>query len=339
MSELLKLKANVDEAELITRYADKKKSKDIVLWNAPSYIDGNLMKIADTECRNSLDPNDIITSNTVDLSKENSILKNVYEDYIRGYVILNKLNDNPKRVNTYRPENGVASVNDIVNEEQQHSFIYTAGVESIITNPFKGLELNGATISMWIRVPNFSSLNRRSAILTFLGDLTHYDHPTQPDGIANDVLTTPYLTIEANSNIYFNEAYYNNYCKYLEGADCVSEATIEPYRKGLGRRWEHFIFTFTNEGIETYINGVKVEYTTEYKGKRFNTGELSSLMQFLTNEKTNLFLGLTILGDSLCSQCDMIMYDNIRFFDECLSEEKAKELFEEEIELYNQSFS
>lgn len=326
-------------------YVDEKYKINDISWNSSTGLDTRLMKAAEPDMRVSYGENaEIITKEEL-LNKnviENEVLLNVYEDPIMGNVILNPLNDCSYRKPTYRPELAASSI-ELINRIPQWTFTWSEGVRSMIANPFKGKALEGCTISMWVRVPSYFSLTERSALFTFLGTLNHYEHP-DPNllhNIENDTWTTPYLTIDAALNIGFQESHQNWYAKELEGATTTFQSTIPPYRKALGRKWEFMTFVFTNEEINTYVNGVKIEYTMEYKGKRFNGGNgepgnsgMCTLMEFLTSEDTNLYLGLTITSDE--GKCDQIMYKNIAFYDEAANDEEAVNLFYEEIELFNQ---
>ena len=227
------------------------------------------------------------------------------------------------------------------NRETQWCFTWSEGCHSRITNPFKGKILSGATISFWARVPSFFSLKNHSSFLTFLGDLKYLEHPSYPVTGVNDVLTTPFLEITCDGRISFQEAYDNTFAKDMGYTEDQYSGDIPPYRHSLGRRWEHITISITNETIDFYVNGVKLEYPTVYEGKRFNGGNgsngnsgMSKLLDFISDSDTNLFLGLTILNAD--GQCDSILYDAISFYDEAVDENGALELFQEAVSLYSE---
>lgn len=324
---------------------------EINLYNSPAPLDKNLMQEAEPDVRAAGGSKaDLITKQSLaDRNIEpDTVLHNIYEDSIRGNVILNPLYDCSYQRPTYRPEL-ISKINDpdeSVNNIPQWCFTWSEGVRSMLTNPFKGLKLEGATIAFWMRVPSYFTLVNHSAILTFLGDLKHYKHPDPnvETNSSNDAITTPFLTIEASGDVYFQEAYMNILAQTINGAATTYSQNIPPYRKSLGRRWEYIVFSITNEGIETYINGVKVNYDMVYKGKRFNGGNgnpgnagMSTLMDFISDEDTNLYLGLTILNGE--GKSDQIMYDNVTFYDEAVNEEEALQLFHDEIESFKEKQS
>lgn len=315
-------------------------------WNTGSLLDPQLMAAAEPDMRISRGEHaELITKQSLNDNgiEENAVLRNLYDDAVMGKVILNPLNDCSYRKPTYRPDIKSGSFpNDIINRIPQWCFTWSEGVRSMITNPFKGMDLSeGCTISFWMRVPSYFSLTERNAVMTFLGNLKWYEHP-DPDclhNMENSVKTTPYLTFETNLCIGFQDAYQNWYCKETERFYKTYEATIPPYRKSLGRKWEYLTYSITDEGIDTYINGQKVEYETEYKGKRFNGGNgqpgnfgMCTLTEFLSDEDTNLFLGLTITSDE--GKCDQIMYKDINFYSSAASDKEASELFEEAVNMY-----
>ncbi len=310
-------------------------------WNTGAPLDPQLMIAAEPDMRVSEGENaELITKQSLldNGVEENAVLRNLYDDAVMGKVILNPLNDSSYRKPTYRPD----ITGNIINREAQWCFTWSEGAKSILTNPFRGMELSeGCTISFWMRIPNYFSLTERNAIMTFLGDLKWYEHPDQNciHSIENSVKTTPYLTFETNLCIGFQEAYQNIYCKDTESFRTTYSTIIPPYRKALGRKWEFITYSITDEDIETYVNGQKVAYETIYKGKRFNGGNgqpgnsgMHTLTEFLSDEDTNLFLGLTITSDE--GKCDQIMYKDINFYDSAASEEEAVALFHEAISAY-----
>lgn len=321
-------------------------------YNASVPLDTRLMAAATPNVKSAIGKNkELITMASLRNKKviENKVLNNIYEDAIMGDVILNPLNDCSYRRATERLDvleamRAMKSPPEIsLNRQTQWVFTWSEGARSLLTNPFKGKDIsNGCTMSMWIRVPSFFALTERSALFTFLGDLKYYEFP-DPNvlhNIENDVWTTPYLTVDAGLNIAFQEAYQNWYAKELKDSYTTFEPTIPPYRRSLGRKWEHLVFSFTDEGIETYINGTKVDYDIEFKGKRFHGGNgepgnsgMCKLTEFLSAEDTNLFLGLTILNDT--GKCDQIMYKNIRFYDNAANADKALDIFKEEVALFS----
>lgn len=328
------------------RIVDDKYQINDESWNTGAPLDPQLMVAAEPDMRVSdgQDAELITRQSLLDNGvEENAVLHNLYDDAVMGKVILNPLNDCSYRKPTYRPDlKGGSFPNDIINRIPQWSFTWSEGARSMITNPFKGIHLTeGCTISFWMRVPSYFSLVDRNAIMTFLGDLKWYEHPDLNclHNMENSVKTTPYLTFETNLCIGFQDAYQNWYCKELEGSYSTYSTQIPPYRKALGRKWEFITYSITDEGIDTYINGQKVEYTMVYKGKRFNGGNgepgnsgMCTLTEFLSAEDTNLFLGLTITSDE--GKCDQIMYKDINFYDSAASEEEAVELFNEAIAMY-----
>lgn len=325
------------------RIVDEEYQKNDESWNTGAPLDPQLMVAAEPDMRASDGEGaELITKQSLLANgvEENVVLRNLYDDAVMGKVILNPLNDCAYRRPTYRPD----ITDGVVNREAQWCFTWSEGVRSIITNPFKGMKLSeGCTISFWMRVPSYFSLVDRNAIMTFLGDLRQYEHP-DPDclhNVENSVKTTPYLTFETNLCIGFQEAYDNTYCKSTEGFYTTYSTRIPPYRKALGRKWEFITFSITDEGIETYVNGQKVEYEIVYKGKRFNGGNgqpgnsaMCTLTEFLSDEDTNLFLGLTVTADD--GKCDQIMYKDINFYDSAASEEEAVELFNEAVAAYQE---
>lgn len=319
-------------------------SENDSLWNTGCPRDVQLMTNVEPDKRCSIGKNaELITKQSLldNGVEENAILHNLYDDPVMGKVILNKLHDSSYRTPTDRPDIAETKL-PIDNREAQWCFTWSEGVDGLVTNPFKGKDIsNGCTIAFWMRVPTYFSLIDRNAIMTFLGDLKMYEHPDQacPHNLENSVKTTPYLTFETNLCIGFQEAYDNTYYKESESFYTTYSTVIPPYRKALGTKWEFVVFSITNDGIETYINGQKVEYTIVYKGKRFNGGNgepgnsgMCTLTEFLSAEDTNLFLGLTITSDK--GKCDQIMYKDINFYDSAASEAEATELFHDAVAMY-----
>lgn len=322
MNKILELKATKNDELNITVLHNQ--NNDIV-YNLASGFDVALQDKAMPNVPDYTDMQNLITKQTLIDNEviENAILENNYSDPIRGNVIRNDANDCAYRRATVS-----------TSKEIQWCFTWTDGCYSMITNPFVGKQLEGATIAFWAKVPNYFTLRNEAAFMSFLGDLKYMQNPQYHVEDVNDVTTTTYLEINTNARIAFQEAYDNTYLKDMMYKFEDYSPYMDPYRHGLGRRWEYITLSFTNDGIEMYINGTKLEYPKIYKGKRFNGGNGNpgndtgiKLMDFLSDEDTNIFLGLSILNPE--SQCEQILYDAICFYDEAVDDEGAKKLFEE----------
>ena len=86
--------------------------------------------------------------------------------------------------------------------------------------------------------------------------------------------------------------------------------------------------SFTNDGIECYLNGEKVINHKKYYGKNFGIEKRLSILDFITAEDTNLFLGITL--DEKKDYNDAFLFDDITFYDEPVKNaEEAMELYQE----------
>lgn len=297
------------------------------------------------------DVRQVYTNEFVGSVKNNRPLENNHIDPIRGNVIF------------ARPA-------DCLYEEEfdyeDHMHIFNGGTDYILTNThgaYKRLFLitdaitknkisncfvgqdnsDGLSLSFWLRCyADSSDMIYDTGIFTFLGDYEkHYFDTLSKEEDKEYVKFTSSLHLDLSMCVRYEEAFYNTFSKKRNNS-YKSTGRSKDVMKGLFRmskNWCHIIVSFSNDDIDVYVNGHKVDDYYEVKrGKRFgsecNINELvkqcrTSILDFLVDTKTNLYLGATLNRDKISAP---LLFDDITFWDESVeSEEQAYEMFQEAI--------
>ena len=286
-------------------------------------------------------PNDseIFTFTYSNSIKNNLPLENNYVDQVRGNVIHVTSKDSVYQREFDQEDHAQINENGypiLTNSRAVYKkfFLHTDAMDNKISNCFQGRDLhNGASLSFWVRYHDRDTVIRDVGLITFLGDYKkHYFDPESRKADKEYVDYTTHLSLTTGMNINYDDAFQNTY----EG---ISEIYPSPdpridkrlYRSG--KAWMHVAISFTNDRIRCYINGIPVSYDVT-KGKRFGLQderselqERTKILDFLADEKTTLYLSLT-LDETKTSE--MMLFDDITFWDSSIkNNEQAMELFEE----------
>lgn len=261
--------------------------------------------------------------------KNNKPLENNYYDEVRGNVI--KLERTPS---CYIERISSEDMKKIINGElntllkRKNIFIFNddENFNRKITNVFKGKTFEkGCSMSFWTLYNNKDTFYNNMGLIGFVGDckkIPHHELENHPewDIESNTIETTPYLYITTQFHTHFIEAHHN------------FAHSIPYYRNKVthrcDRNWMFITLSFTNDGIECYLNGEKVINHKKYYGKNFGIEKRLSILDFITAEDTNLFLGITL--DEKKDYNDAFLFDDITFYDEPVKNaEEAMELYQE----------
>lgn len=284
--------------------------------------------------------------------KNNKPLESNYVDSIRGNVIKSFAADC-----LYEEEFDYEDHMHIINGGKDYVLTNTHGqykrlflindaiIKNKISNCFVGKDLsNGAALSFWVR--GFSGNIKDvydTGLLSFIGDYDkHYFDALSKENDSEYVKFTSSLSIDAQMCVKYCEAFYNTLEK-LRSADYITENRNNDVRRALYRlikSWAHIIVSFTNDDIVIYVNGNKVEdYYKITKGKRFGSNCdidesikecRTSILDFLSDEKTSLYLGATLNRNKTSSS---MLYDDITFYNSSVNDEEAKTLFEDALKI------
>ena len=283
--------------------------------------------------------------------KNNKPLENNYIDEIRGNVIKIDSHDSTyMREYDYNDHQEICSKGQaaLTNTHGQYKkfFLVTDAINhNKISNCFRGRTLKkGAALSFWVKFFSLDTTAYGSGLLAFLGD--HKRHYFDIEGErmnAEYVDYTAHLSVSADLCVTYDEAFWNTYSRKRNNS-YLTEGQNESIAKVLWRSdkaWMHVALSFTDEGIERFVNGMRV--TDDYSvniGKRFGkhgrvpaseTECRMSILDFLSSEDTVLFLGLT-LDERKTSES--MLFDDITFWDEAInSDEEAKQLIEEAVKI------
>ena len=217
------------------------------------------------------------------------------------------------------PERGIVlqfadgSNSQIVTAEQdpsleEHSYSIKEGSPSSLkfTNPFKGKNLSGATIAMWVKIPTDKAagitsdgevdetLSVASGLVGFVDSQERgLVHPDAEDGGMSDQIYSgrTFFGINAQPGVYFKQIHDN----YIASVD--TEATLADF---VGE-WEYFAVSITNDGVICYVNGRRVNSSEITMGQRFKGSEehanagndgMPYLLDFLSDNMSYTFGGI-----------------------------------------------
>lgn len=263
-----------------------------------------------------LDTYELVSTQSVqesELEFNNPIYSN-FVDETRGNVIKTEMQDS-----FYIRSPRVGS------KEIERSIIGLDVAKNAIENPFIGQDLsNGATMTFWAKMPDVSTLYNKRGLISFIKDLNLYNHPTHPN--APQVLFQPYLYINCMGDMMYDNAWYNGMWKGVDVTKVLETRRIAR----TGKNWEHFIISFTDDDIVIYINGILYDVYTEdnlSKAKNFNKPNTETITDMISNSNTQIFLAITLKNEETFS--DAILYDDITFYAQSVTDAEAKELYEE----------
>lgn len=201
----------------------------------------------------------------------------------------------------------LVSVGDPVPGQKEHSWKIDVGSPSSLrfSNPFKGKNLSGVTIAMWVKVPTEKAagitgsgdvdetLAVASGLVGFVDDKEReLVHPDCEDGGHSDQVYSgrTHFGISAQPCVYFTQIHSNSF------ASVDTDATMSEY---VGQ-WKYLAVSVTNDGAVCYIDGKKVKGSEVNVGKRFKTSEEYSnpgnegmpyLLDFLADDMSYRFGG------------------------------------------------
>lgn len=276
---------------------------------------------------------DVLTSEKIELINTNNVLSNNYIDDVRGNVF-----------RSYRMDSMYSRFLDAEDAKKmwkgefvpigEHRRVIQSNEsarKNMIVNPFAGVDIsNGCAISMWVRYMNPNMKSGKYGLLLFVDPYQEHIHPN-PNYDGGPLRSNRFLYVHTNLDTLFEALFMNKF--YGENKTEL---------KSFEFNWNHLIFSFTNEGINVYLNGEPLELN-EFRGKRFHTneneGEFNKLgftiTDFLSQEDTCLFLGTTLVYESknLDLVSDSILYDDITFYQNPVDEGIAKEMFSEALRI------
>lgn len=263
---------------------------------------------------------DIVSEDSIKNHKieADGIIKNNYLDGVRGNVFRTEEHEPFYTV----PASLFTQLDTPPNHEPAIKTLMSDAAANLIENPFKGMDLkDGCSISMWVKMMDPSTVYAKRGLLLFLGEFRKNSHPTHPKG--PQVWYQPRFSVSCDGTTFFTDAYQNVIWKEPLDED--------PYRRPerAGHNWEHFIFVFKDNDFKIYVNGKLLAYdeSKTLAGKRFGSGERPSVTDFISDEKTNLFFAVTTENEGQYS--DVILFDDVIFYDTAADENDVKELYEE----------
>lgn len=191
------------------------------------------------------------------------------------------------------------------------------------TNPFSGKSLSGATVSMWVKVPDDTAASVASGLIGFVSGTHTIEHPDKLSGDEKKQhldaahgpfmlgVTCAYIDPMANSEnpiAYFAGLHHNTYNLNDE----------EGVFKGVGGKWQYVTITMTNANIKIYVDGSYIAMD-DIPNKRFNDGDGTSdlnkgqpkIMEFLGWSDTAAYVGYTGFSPTSADVCidDLTLYD------------------------------
>lgn len=190
---------------------------------------------------------------------------------------------------------------------ERHSYKVDVGSPSSLkfTNPFKGRNLSGATIAMWVKVPTEKAagitsdgevdetLAVASGLVGFVDSQEReLMHPDAKDGGHSDQIYSgrTFFGINAQPGVYFNQIHHNS-LTYMDEDATLAETT---------NVWKYLAVSITNDGVTCYVDGQKVKGGTSLYGKRFKASDeyknpgndgMPWLLDFLTDNMSYRFGG------------------------------------------------
>lgn len=190
---------------------------------------------------------------------------------------------------------------------ENHSYSIKVGSPSSLkfANPFKGKNLSGATIAMWVKVPTEKAagitstgevdkyLNVASGLVGFVdSEERKLVHPDAEDGGHSDQIYSgrTFFGINAQPAIYFNQIHHNSIVSY------DTEATLADF-EGV---WKYLAVAITNDDVTYYVDGKEIVSSKVSKGKRFKSAKehdtpgndgMPYLLNFLADKMSYTFGG------------------------------------------------
>ena len=189
---------------------------------------------------------------------------------------------------------------------EEHSYRISVGSPSSLkfTNPFKGKNLSGATIAMWVKLPSMkaagiassgeidTSLSVASGLVGFVdSEERALVHPDAADGGHSDQVYSgrTFFGVNAQPGAYFTQIHHNNF------SSVDKQATLA----GAIDTWKYLAISITNETVTCYVDGQAVKGTVNM-GKRFKGSDeykdpgnegMPYLLSFLSDNMSYTFGG------------------------------------------------
>lgn len=365
ISELLDLTvSNVEIEDLI----DEKASLEMV--NIGVHDDA-LPKLSHYYTKETPQDNMIYTASYGNCIKNNKVLQANCVDSVRGNVISVQAQDSTyvrefncedhQHIQTY----GEIPITNTKDQYKKYFLITDAFNQNKISNCFQGQDLSkGAAMSFWVKYDDKRSIIDNRGLIAFIGDYErHYFDSDAQETDTEYADGSTHLSVSTLFNVEYKEYFFNTYRKAFDiGLDRRSgdpsydfwrlnydKDNVDEYGKNLSishsmhrghKSWNHIIISFTNEEIDVYVNGTKVNYGEHdaEKGKRFNKHETgqpeyslrTSVLDFLSNPNTDLYL---------CMSLDEKKDSSSAFFDDVTFFNKSIETAEEAYNLYQEAYS
>lgn len=201
----------------------------------------------------------------------------------------------------------IVAAGDPVPGEKEHSWKLDEGSPSSLkfSNPFKGRNLSGVTIAMWVKVPTEKAagitgsgdvdetLAVASGLVGFVDDKERsLVHPDAEKGGHSDQVYfgRTHFGISAQPCVYFTQIHTNSF---------VSIDTDATMADSVGE-WKYLAVSVTNDGATCYIDGKKVKGSEITKTKRFKDSDeydnpgnegMPFLLDFLSDDMSYRFGG------------------------------------------------
>ena len=173
------------------------------------------------------------------------------------------------------------------------------------SNPFRGENLSGATIAMWVKVPTEKaaglvddevdeSLAVASGLVGFVDSQERpLVHPDCKDGGHSDQVYSgrTFFGVSAQPCVYFNQIHHNSLV--YKDTDATLANTVG--------QWKYLAVAITNDTVVCYIDGQEVKGGEVDTGKRFKSNEVHDdsgndgmpyLLDYLTDNMSYTFGGV-----------------------------------------------
>lgn len=249
--------------------------------------------------------------------------------------------------------NGVES--NVITVPENTVVAYKTG--AFIKNPFAGKNLDGVTISFWVKQDKRSAKNstgdEETPIISFIDRKKKIEN--EKSGVKGEGFSM--LSLTSSNTTQFLEGFSDDSVGKKLGNKYMYNISEEDRAKFDVKEWRQITLVLSNEGIKPYVNGVLYANNAKDEngksiaaGPRFcdgyfqraddekdihtkynifggsNNQYATALMDFLTAEDVNIYLGYVPNSGSLNVKTNPTSFTGIRIFETALTQEQVEAL-------------
>lgn len=171
-------------------------------------------------------------------------------------------------------------------------------------NPFKGLSLDGVTMSAWVKVPATAEYMEYDELFGF------------NDGVSRLTFQTkPYICWNAGG-----AGVAENWIDWKSDTNAWLGFTSELLGPNYDT-WQHYAVTITGNDITLYLNGVEIAQAATGTGAGFGTDGALTMLEFLSQDTTKAYIGHgSFWGSQECWLDDVSFYPSVLTLNEIIAE-------------------